>query len=385
MTAIVLAAGGGTRMRSDRPKPLHRLCGRPMVLHVITALAEVDLDATVVVVGHGARRVEKQLSEHAPAWARVTFAEQPEQRGTGHAALIGLEALGDPLDDAVLPDDDQTVLVLPGDTPLLTPATIATLVAEHTRHGGAATVLTTDLEDPTGYGRVIRTRDATVARIVEHRDANDDERSVTEINTGIFAFRRNLLGPALRRISPDNAQAEYYLTDVVAVLAQMGHRVGAVRADPHETVGVNDRAQLAAAEAELRRRLHQAWMLAGVTMVDPTHTYVDVTVTLGRDVTLHPGTVLSGSTTIGDGCEIGPHTHLVDCIVDQDATVAHSVAREARIGTGARVGPFVHLGPGDVVTSEAVVTPSYTGVTPRAANAVDDREVHNHPQRDEEQ
>jgi bifunctional UDP-N-acetylglucosamine pyrophosphorylase/glucosamine-1-phosphate N-acetyltransferase len=386
VTAIVLAAGGGTRMRSDRPKPLHRLCGRPMVLHVITALADVELESTVVVVGHGARRVEKQLSEHAPDWARVSFAEQIEQRGTGHATMIGLDALEDRSDgaapaDDVLHDDAHTVLVLPGDTPLLTPATIAALVAEHDRHGWAATVLTARLENPTGYGRVVRTRDATVARIVEHRDASDDERAITEINTGIFAFRRNLLGPALRRISPDNAQAEYYLTDVVEVLASMGHRVGAFEATPAETVGVNDRAQLAAAEAELRRRIHHDWMLAGVTMVDPDHTYVDVTARLGRDVTLHPGTVIAGSTTIGDGCEIGPHAHLVDCVVGEDATVAHTVARSARIGSGARVGPFVSLGPGDVVTSEAEVGPFYTGEGSTPADTVDDRR---HPQRDEE-
>jgi len=333
-------------MRSERPKPLHRLCGRPMVRHVIEALVDLSVDRTVVVVGHGAQTVEKQLTEHAPDWARLSFAEQVEQRGTGHATMVGLDALDTMDDTLVVPDDIDTVVVLPGDTPLVTADTITDLVARHQASGWAATVLTARVEHPGGYGRIVRARDGRVVRIVEQRDATPDEQAIDEINTGIMAFRRNVLGPALRRTSPDNAQSEYYLTDVVEVLAGMGHQVGTVEAPFEETAGVNDRAQLAAAEHVLRRRINRQWMLNGVTLVDPDHTYLDVTVRLGRDVTVHPGCVLAGLTTVGDGCEIGPHTHLTDCIVDAGATVIHSVARSSHIEADAVVGPFAVLEPG---------------------------------------
>lgn len=332
-----------------------------MVLHVIEALAEVTVDRTVVVVGHGAHTVEKRLTDSAPPWAHITFAEQAEQRGTGHATMMGLDAL-DAVDDlATVPDDIDTVVVLPGDTPLLTPGTIAELVARHQAFGWAATVLTAQAPEPAGYGRVVRARDGRVVRIVEQRDASPEELAIDEINTGIMAFRRNLLGPALRRTSPDNAQSEYYLTDVVEVLSSMGHQVGAVDAPFEETAGVNDRAQLAAAEQVLRRRINRHWMLNGVTLVDPEHTYLDVTVRLGRDITVYPGSVLSGTTMVGDGCEIGPHTHLVDCVVESGATISHSVARASRIGAEAVVGPFASLPPGTVITSGEQVPPFYTG------------------------
>jgi bifunctional UDP-N-acetylglucosamine pyrophosphorylase/glucosamine-1-phosphate N-acetyltransferase len=320
------------------------ICGRPMVMHVIEALARLRVERTVVVVGHEADRVSAKIEAQAPAWAAVRFVEQVVQRGTGDATIVGLSAF----DDSD-PDDTSTVLVLPGDTPLIGADTLHRLVASHEASGAAATVLTARAADPTGYGRIVRGRDGRVSRIVEERDADTDEKRIDEVNTGIYAFRCDLLGPALRRISNDNAQAEYYLTDVVAELAAMGHRVGAVEADPAETVGVNDRWQLALAERELRHRINKAWLLAGVTMIDPRQTYIDVTVRIGRDVTLYPGVMLQGDTTIGDGSEIGPDTRLVDSSVGEGAVVAHSVARDAEIGDGARVGPWASLGPGSRV------------------------------------
>ena len=359
VSAIVLAAGEGSRMRSNRPKPLHLICGRPMVMHVIHALEDVAPDRTVVVVGHGAERVTKKVQEQAPLWANVTFVEQTVQRGTGDAAMVGLDGL--PGDDL---DDTSTILVLPGDTPLLQPDSIAQLVATHIANGYAATIITTVLDDPTGYGRVVRAPakhgEGRVMRIVEERDASTDERAIHEVNTSMYAFRRDLLGPALRRLSPDNAQGEYYLTDVIGSLAAMGHLIGCVQVPESETRGVNDRWQLAMAERELRARTNRRHLLNGVTMLDPRQTFIDVTVRLGRDVTLFPGTILQGDTAVGDGCEIGPDTRLVDCTVGDGAVVEHTVGRDSHIGERSHVGPFAHLPSGSTVASEAVTGAFYT-------------------------
>ncbi len=338
VTAVVLAAGEGTRMRSDRPKPIHMICGRAMVLHVIESLRAVRPVHTVLVVGHGADRVVAEVSKLAPSWANVTYAEQTHQHGTGDAAATGMNAL--PGDDF---DDDSTVLVLPGDAPLLLPETLDELVATHVANDNAATLLTSVLSDPTGYGRIIRAKDGRVLRIVEQRDAEPEELDIKEVCTSIYAFRRDLFGPALRQLSPDNAQGEYYLTDVIGMLAGLGHRVGCVEAPAGETQGVNDRWQLALAERELRARTNRTWLLNGVTMLDPRQTFIDVTVQLGRDVTLYPGTLLQGTTVVGHGCELGPSVRLVDCKVGPGGRVQYSVGEQARIPAGATIGPFAHL------------------------------------------
>src|SRR3954471_17662800 len=247
VSAIVLAAGEGTRMQSERPKPLHLLCGRPMIMHVLEALTDLKVMRTVVVTGHGAERVTKKVQDQSPDALNVLFVEQPVQRGTGDAVIVGLTAFPD--DDV---DDTSTVVVLPGDHPLLQPASIAALVEAHEGAGNAATVLSARVEDPSGYGRILRGRDGRVTGIVEQRDATPEELAIDEINTSIYCFRRDLLGPALRRLSPDNAQGEYYLTDVIGALGSMGHRIGAMQAAAAETAGVNDRWQRALAEPEVR-------------------------------------------------------------------------------------------------------------------------------------
>ena len=346
-------------MRSTRPKPLHMICGRGMVMHVIHALESVHVERTVVVVGHDAERVTKKVQEQSPHWANVSFVEQEVQRGTGDAAMVGLSVF--PGDDL---DDESTIIVLPGDTPLLRPETIDELVSTHVANGYAATLLTSVVDDPTGYGRVIRSdaRGAKdrVLRIVEQRDATPEERAVREMNTSIYAFRRDLLGPALRHLSPDNSQGEYYLTDVIGALSGMGHRIGAVQASPAETAGVNDRWQLALAERELRARTNRHWLINGVTMLDPRQTFIDVTVQLGRDVTLFPGTILQGRTSVGNGCEIGPDSRLVDCAVSNDCVIENSVGRDAEIGAGAHVGPYAHLPPGSAVAAGQTTGAFYT-------------------------
>ena len=351
--AVVLAAGEGTRMRSTRPKPLHLLCGRAMVLYVLDALAECEVDKAVVVVGHGAERVTKKLQEEAGG-LELEFVEQHMQRGTGDATSVGLTAF---LDD----DDDDDVIVMPGDTPLLRASTIARLVREHRLSEAACTILTATSDDATGYGRIVRGKEDRVERIVEERDADDEIRQITEWNTSIYCFRRSLLAPALRRVTPDNDQGEYYLTDVVEVLREAGYSIAAVVApDDSEPQGINDRRQLATAEAELRRRINDAWLGAGVTMVDPARTYIDSTVKLAPDVTIFPGTLLQGATVIGEGVELGPETRLVDCTVGDGATVERTVGRLADVGSGAIVGPYAVLEPGSQVVPGARTGPFYT-------------------------
>ncbi|MEY2973841.1 MAG: putative bifunctional protein GlmU [Actinomycetota bacterium] len=355
LSVIVLAAGAGTRMRSDLPKPLHPICGRPMLLHVVHALDGVRPDRTVIVVGHGADTVRSTVLAQAPTWANVTFAIQENQNGTGDATSAGLTAIA----PAEL-GETSTIVVTAGDTPLISAATITELVTAHRDNENAATVLTSVLDDPTGYGRIVRAPDGRVLRIVEQRDASPDELDIREWNTGIYAFRGDLLGPALAGLDTGNSQGEYYLTDVIARLAADGRRVGAVRVDAAETLGVNDRSQLAEADAAMRARINHRWMLAGVSMTDPARTCIDVTATLGRDTVLHPDTMVLGSTAIGSGCVVGPGTTLEDCTVGDGAVVERTTARSATVGDGATVGPYANLAPGASVAAAARTGAFYT-------------------------
>jgi bifunctional UDP-N-acetylglucosamine pyrophosphorylase / glucosamine-1-phosphate N-acetyltransferase len=339
LAAVVLAAGEGTRMKSSVPKVLHPLCGRPMLLHVIGALEQLPLTRIVVVVGHGAESVIKTLHEETDV--PLEFVDQRVQRGTGDAVSVALTVFPDDLDG----EDD--IVVVPGDTPLLRAETVAALAREHDETAAAATVLTAVLPDPAGYGRIVRGKDGRVESIVDHWDATPEERAIDEVNTSIYCFRRGLLAPALRRLSPENTQGEYYLTDAIAVLRAAGHKVVAMTApEVAEAMGVNDRLQLAEAEAALRARINARWMREGVAMVDPLRTYIDATVTLGAEVQLLPGVMLEGRTTVAAGAVIGPDTRLIDTVVGEGATITYAVAREADIGDGVTVGPFTHLRPG---------------------------------------
>jgi bifunctional UDP-N-acetylglucosamine pyrophosphorylase / glucosamine-1-phosphate N-acetyltransferase len=339
LAGVILAAGEGTRMKSAVPKVLHPLCGRPMLLHVIGALEQLPLERIVVVVGHKAERVVQTLHEQTDV--PLEFVEQEVQRGTGDAVSVALTLFPEELD---IEDD---LLVVPGDTPLLRSETLAALARVHNDSDAAATVLTARLPDPTGYGRIVRSPEGKVQYIVDHADARDDERVIDEINTSIYCFRRSFLAPALRRLSPENVQGEYYLTDAIGVLRQAGHNVMAMAtSEVSEALGVNDRVQLAEAEAVLRARINAHWMREGVTMVDPSCTYVNASVVLAPEVVLLPGTVLEGRTTVGAGSVIGPDTRLVDTVVGEGATITSSTARETEVGDGVAVGPYAHLRPG---------------------------------------
>jgi bifunctional UDP-N-acetylglucosamine pyrophosphorylase/glucosamine-1-phosphate N-acetyltransferase len=319
------------------------------VLHVVDALAELPLERIVVVVGHGAERVTKTLQEQLVTEVPVEFVEQRVQRGTGDAVSVAITVFDDL-------DAEDDILVLPGDAPLVRAETIARLAAEHRVQDAAASILTARVADPDGLGRVVRDKDNRVARVVEHPDASGDERAIDEINTSIYCFRRSLLAPALRRLSPENAQGEYYLTDAIGVLRDAGHKVIAIEAEEAgEAIMVNDRVQLAEAEAELRARINRMWMRAGVTMVDPATTYIDATVELEADVRLLPGTILEGRTVVGTGSVLGPEVHLRDAVVGEGVRMLYGVARECEIGDDCEVGPYAYLRPGTRLAAGAKV------------------------------
>jgi len=329
--AIVLAAGHGTRFRSERAKVLHPVAGRTVLGWVLEALRPLKLDPVVLVVGHQAEAVEAEAEVSGlPGLVPVV---QAERRGTGHAARVALAS-------GAL-DGVDTVLLLPGDVPLLTAEPLRALLDTHR---GPATLLTTTLPDPAGYGRVLRDADGRVRRMVEERDATAAERMVDEVGTSIYAFDLAALRGALEGLSTDNAQGEEYLPDVVARLAADG--VGALHAPRGLVAGVNDRAELAEAGAVLRRRVLDRLMRGGVTVVDPATTYVADTADVEPDAVLLPGTHLEGACRIAAGATVGPDSRLVDTVVEAGATVTYTVALRAAIGPGAMVGPFAYLRPG---------------------------------------
>ncbi|MHB1088675.1 MAG: bifunctional UDP-N-acetylglucosamine diphosphorylase/glucosamine-1-phosphate N-acetyltransferase GlmU [Acidimicrobiales bacterium] len=348
---VVLAAGEGTRMRSARPKALHHLCGRPMIMYVLDAASHENVRATVVVVGHGATWVENSLKERLRNDDRLSFVEQPQQLGTGHAVSVALPTIAEKMGDV-----EGDVLILPGDAPLLRHETVQQLLTHHRESQAALTVLGARVEDPFGYGRLVYAKDGTLARIVEERDATSDERDITEINTSIMVVRESLLGPALRMINRQNSQNEYYLTDLVSALHDAGHITNVmVLEDSSEAQGVNDRAQLASAETVLRERINHEWMMRGVTMWDPRHTYIDADVVIEPDVSLLPGTILKGHCAIERGAQIGPNANLTDCRVGRNAVVGTVEAVEADIGDDALVKAFVVIGKGSRVHAGEVI------------------------------
>jgi bifunctional UDP-N-acetylglucosamine pyrophosphorylase/glucosamine-1-phosphate N-acetyltransferase len=344
-TVIVLAAGEGKRMRSALPKMLHPLLGRTLLGHVLAATAGLDAANTIVVVGHGADQVTAHLSEIAPGAEPVL---QAEQRGTGHAARVALEALT---------SVEGSILIINGDVPMLRAETVAGLVATHERSGAAVTLLTAEVDDPTGLGRIQRNpQTGAVDAIIEHRDATEAQRQIREINAGVYAFDALLLAQTLEKLTTHNDQGEEYLTDVVSLLVDADRTVVAYAADdPTEVLGCNDRAELAGLAARMRDRVNGGWMRAGVTMIDPTSTWVDVTASLARDVVLEPNTYLRGDTTVAEGATIGPDTTLIDTSVGAGATVLRTHAVGAQVGPAAVVGPFAYLRPGAVLRDRAKV------------------------------
>lgn len=330
---MILAAGQGKRMMSDLPKVAHRAAGRPLVNWVLDAAGAVEADSTVVVVGHGADAVEPMLPDG------VQVVVQEEQLGTGHATKVGLDVLDFGHDDVVI--------VLYGDMPLLTGELVRGLA--EIDHSYSARMVTSVLEDPTGYGRVIRDPDGSITGVIEERDCTEDQRAIREVNAGVYAFRAGGLAEGLEGLSNDNQQGEYYLTDVVGILVSKGERLQAVSASPQEVMGINSQDQLAEAGRELQRRVNQRLMESGVWMLDPERTYIDESVSVEPGARIYPGVHLEGSTTVAAGARVGPDVFAVDSTIGPSATVWYSVLRSAVVGEDCEVGPYASLRPGTVM------------------------------------
>lgn len=328
---IILAAGQGTRMKSKLYKVLHPVCGKAMVDHVLTQVEQIDPAKIVTIVGHGAQTVEEVLGQ------RSEYVLQEAQLGTGHAVLQAESALG---------QKEGMTLIVSGDTPLLTAQTFNQVFKFHAEKKAQATILTATAPDPTGYGRVIRNDLGNVEKIVEQKDASKEEAAVHEINTGVYCFDNQALFKALHQVKNDNAQNEYYLTDVIEIMRNEGGVVAAYKApDFEETMGVNDRLALSKATAVMQRRINEQHMKDGVTIIDPLATYIDADVVIGNDTVIEPGVLLQGKTTIGSGCVVGAHSKLVDATIEDDVTITASTIEDSIMHKGSNIGPNSHLRP----------------------------------------
>ncbi|WP_246946025.1 bifunctional UDP-N-acetylglucosamine diphosphorylase/glucosamine-1-phosphate N-acetyltransferase GlmU [Bacillus pinisoli] len=339
--AVVLAAGQGTRMKSKLYKVLHPVCGKPMVEHVIDEVSSLQLHKIVTIIGHGAELVKSTLGE------RSEYALQEQQLGTAHAVMQA---------STQLKEEKGTTLVICGDTPLITSQTMEELLKHHEETNAKATILTAHAEDPTGYGRIIRQSNGDVKRIVEHKDATEEERKVQEINTGTYCFDNEALFQALSQVSNDNVQGEYYLPDVIEILKNAGETVSAYQTERfEETLGVNDRVALSQAEKIMRERINKKHMVNGVSIIDPSNTYISAEAVIGPDSIIYPGTTLTGNTAIGNDCIIGPNTEIKDCTVGDRTTIRQSVAHQSFIGSDVAIGPFAHIRPDSQIHDEVKI------------------------------
>ncbi|HEB12353.1 MAG TPA: bifunctional UDP-N-acetylglucosamine diphosphorylase/glucosamine-1-phosphate N-acetyltransferase GlmU [Actinobacteria bacterium] len=331
LATIVLAAGEGTRMKSDLPKVLHTLAGLPMLVHVLSVCKELKPERQIVVLGHQHEQVLAAIG------ADVDYVHQKEQNGTGHAVLVTEERMK---------DFDGAVLVLAGDIPLLQAETLKNLIDVFIEDKPAAALVTAELENPFGYGRIIRDRAGTVARIVEQNDATSEERGVKEINAGIYCFDSRRLFSALGLIGNHNKKSEYYLTDVISVLRNQGEVVLASGASPDEVLGVNTRSELADAESIIQARLRRIFMEAGVTFINPETSYLEATVDIERDTSILPNCFIQGTTKIGKGSKIGPNARIIDSSIGENANVQYSVINSANVEDEVDIGPFCYIRPG---------------------------------------
>lgn len=335
---IVLAAGQGTRMKSKLYKVLHPVCGKPMVRHVIDELKQIGADRIITVVGHGADEVKNELKDDSE------FVLQEQQLGTAHAVMQARD---------LLQDKEGLTLVVCGDTPLLKADTIKAMIDYHINNHSKATILTAVAEDPTGYGRVIRNEQGYVEKIVEHKDASDEEKAVKEINAGTYCFDNASLFHALQKVTNNNAQNEYYLPDVIGILKDAGQTVTAFTTnDFTEIFGINDRVALAQAGKIMQQRINEKHMRNGVTIIDPEQTYIDASVVIGQDTVIYPGTMVKGNTVIGTDCIIGPNSEILNCDIGNRTSIRQSVTHDSKIGSDVQIGPFAHIRPQSLIHDE---------------------------------
>ncbi|MBL6009288.1 bifunctional UDP-N-acetylglucosamine diphosphorylase/glucosamine-1-phosphate N-acetyltransferase GlmU [Bacillus halotolerans] len=339
--AVVLAAGQGTRMKSKLYKVLHPVCGKPMVEHVVDEALKLSLTKLVTIVGHGAEEVKKQLGD------KSEYALQAEQLGTAHAVKQA---------QPFLADEKGVTIVICGDTPLLTAETMEAMLKEHTQKEAKATILTAVAEDPTGYGRIIRGESGAVQKIVEHKDASEEERLVTEINTGTYCFDNEALFRAIDQVSNNNVQGEYYLPDVIEILKNEGETVAAYQTGNfQETLGVNDRVALSQAELFMKERINKRHMQNGVTLIDPMNTYISPEAVIGSDTVIYPGTVIKGEVQIGEDTIIGPHTEIMNSSIGSRTVIKQSVVNNSKVGNDVNIGPFAHIRPDSVIGNEVKI------------------------------
>jgi bifunctional UDP-N-acetylglucosamine pyrophosphorylase / glucosamine-1-phosphate N-acetyltransferase len=336
--ALILAAGQGTRIKSDLPKVLHKVCGKEMVNHVIDTMRKANIEDIDVIIGKGAELVKEKT-----ALKNVSYSLQEEQLGTGHAVKCAIE---------FLKGKKGVVGVFCGDAPLIKPETVESLFKTHIENNNSATLLSSIVDDPTGYGRVVRENDE-VLKIVEHKDCTEEELKINEMNAAIYCFDIELLLNSLDKLSNNNNQGEYYLTDVIGILKEEGKKVGAVVIDYEETIGVNSRAQLAQAEEILRKRINLRHMINGVTLIDPNSTYIGDDVEIERDTIIYPGNVIEGNTKIGEGVILYPNSRISNSIISNNVEIQSSVIIDSKIGERTTIGPFAYIRPESVIGSGA--------------------------------
>lgn len=339
--ALILAAGAGTRMKSQKPKVLHEICGKPMLQHVIDTAHELNVDQIVVVVGHGAEKVQEAIEDN------VDYVYQEEQLGTGHAVMQA---------KSFFENYKGNVLVLYGDTPFISAKTLQKFMEYHKENHLDATILTAKIEDPTSYGRIIRNKKGQIKAIVEHKDANAEQLKINEINSGMYYFKADLLCHALKQITNDNVQKEYYLTDAISILSQEEYNIGGyVAKDYTEVEGVNSRVQLAQGEAYMREKINKYWMNQGVTMIDPKTTYIQKDVIIGQDTILYPGVQLEGKTEIGENCMIGANSRIVSSRIGNHVEVQYSTILDSVIKNRAKIGPYAYIRPNSEIGEDVKI------------------------------